>query len=195
MSDHDFHITGEAFRQRMNENGPAVFENLFRTFYPSLCVFAAKLLEDKEAVKDIVADLFAKIWSDPNAVTQVRDLSAYLYVATRNRCLNALEHKRVVKQHEVGAARATPDAEPEETVYRHLYEAETVSWLMQSVNSLPAECKNVVLLSLQGQSTSEIAQALNISPSAVSNQKARAIRLLKEQLPPLVWLSLCFVLQ
>lgn len=80
-----------------------------------------------------------------------------------------------------------------EEFFQTLLHTETVRALRAAVDQLPTACKNVVDLVLKGYSTNDIAGMLEISASAVSHQKARAIRLLKDHVFLVVWLSLPLV--
>ncbi len=43
------------------------YNKLFKSLYPQLCVFAYKYLDNLEASKDIVQDVFIKVWEDKTA--------------------------------------------------------------------------------------------------------------------------------
>jgi RNA polymerase sigma-70 factor (ECF subfamily) len=110
----------------------------------------------------------------------VTNLKAWLYVSTRNRTLNYLKSKSVSASEGL-TEKALASLEPSaEHFFEALLHAETVRALREAVDALPLECKRVTELVLKGHSTGEIAEMLGISPSAVSHQKARAVRILKE---------------
>ncbi len=70
------------------------FEGLFKANYSRLFYCAIDWVEDAEAAKDIVSELFADVWEDYEQLRSER-MEAYLHRAVRNRCLNYLRHKSV----------------------------------------------------------------------------------------------------
>jgi RNA polymerase sigma-70 factor (family 1) len=185
LSAHAYHITGHELSIRISEQGPRAFDELFHHLYAPLCVFAGRYVNDQEAARDIVADLFLSAWKDQQTLVKVEDVPAYLYGAARYKSLNYLKHHNMLKKHErqlqaeLIATEQTPIEQP-------IYEAETIRMLYEAIDQLPPECRQVVRMSLQHFSTNEIARELNITAGAVSNQKARALRLLKVKIPALL---------
>jgi RNA polymerase sigma-70 factor (ECF subfamily) len=182
LSAHSYHITGRDLLIRINNEGPTAFDELFNHFYAPLCVFADRYVADEETARDIIADLFLSIWKDRATLADVDDVPAYLYTAARNKSLNYLKRARMLKKHEVNLQKQILETE-QITIDQSIYEAETIRLLYGAIEFLPSECKQVVHMSLQGLSTTEIANKLRITAGAVSNQKARAIRLLKFKIP------------
>jgi len=70
------------------------FETLFRNSYLRLYHYALDFVENEEAAKDIVSELFGDLWKQHDA-WQPENADAYLNRALRNRCLNYLKHKQV----------------------------------------------------------------------------------------------------
>lgn len=157
--------------------------------HTALYFVANRLLADEELAKDLVADVFLKVWETKALLTHVQNIKAFLYTATRNRSLDHLKKAR----HTIPMSDLPPRPEqgeyPYEDFLQAVYNAETIRVLYLAIEGLPPECRKVMELGLEGFSTGEIAERLGISPSAVSNQKTRAVRLLKEKLPlTVIWL-------
>jgi RNA polymerase sigma-70 factor (family 1) len=169
------------------------FEQLFKEMHTALYFLASKLLSNEDLARDLVSDIFLKLWERRASLMHVKNIKAFLYAATRNR---SLDHLRKVQY--TTAADALAD-EPDQRHFSYddflqaIYDAETIRVLYKAIEGLPPECRKVVELGLEGLSTGEIAKQLDISLSAVSNQKARAIKLLKEKVP-LAILVLLFTL-
>jgi RNA polymerase sigma-70 factor (ECF subfamily) len=165
--------------KRITEGNVPAFRQLFANMYPALYSLAHRLVANEEAAKDIVSDIFLQVWETRASLSAVENIRAYLYVATRNRTLKYLKKEKPVtgfinEQWE----KADPD------IFLHaLYDTEAIRVLYEAIQTLPAECKKVILLGLEGYGTNDIAGMLEISTSAVSNQKSRAVRLLREKLP------------
>ncbi|WP_343306649.1 sigma-70 family RNA polymerase sigma factor [Chitinophaga niabensis] len=171
------------------EGNIEAFRQFFANMYPALFSLTQRLVADEEVAKDIVSDIFLQVWETRSTLSAVENIRAYLYVATRNRTLKYLKKEKpsgstINDQWE----KADPD------IFLHaLYDTETIRVLHEAIQTLPEECKKVILLGLEGHGTNDISRLLEISASAVSNQKSRAIRLLREKLPPELFL-LCIYL-
>ncbi len=169
---------------RLHEGDVAAFEKLFIEMYPALCVLSDRIVEDEAAAKDIVSEVFLQLWKTRTFLNEVRSINAYLYVATRNHSLN---HLKKLKRNEKKVRQAYDrqlEEKPYEDILQSVFKAEVVRILHEAILTLPPECTKVVQLNIEGLSTNEIALQLGISPSAVSHQKARAIRLLREKIAP-----------
>ncbi|MET6996891.1 RNA polymerase sigma-70 factor [Chitinophaga defluvii] len=169
---------------RLHEGDVAAFDQLFIEMYPALCVLSDRIVEDEAAAKDIVSEVFLQLWKTRTFLNEVRSINAYLYVATRNHSLN---HLKKLKRNEKKVRQAY-DRQLEEKSYedilQNVFNAEAIRLLHEAILTLPPECTKVVQLNIEGLSTNEIALQLGISPSAVSHQKARAIRLLRGKIAP-----------
>jgi DNA-directed RNA polymerase specialized sigma24 family protein len=78
-------------------NGEA-FEFLFNSYYPRLRGYAARFVNDDEAVRDIIQESFLKFWEKRDLIEAV-SVSSLLFAMVRNACLNYLKHLRLVEQH------------------------------------------------------------------------------------------------
>lgn len=169
---------------RIGEGDIAAFDKLFIEMYPALCMLSNRIVGDEAAAKDIVSEVFLQLWKTRTFLNEVRSISAYLYVATRNRSLNHLKQRKRSEQKAQQAYEKQLEEKSYEDILQDIFNAEAVRILHAAILTLPPECTKVVQLNIEGLSTNEIAGKLGISPSAVSHQKARAIRLLREKIVP-----------
>jgi RNA polymerase sigma-70 factor (family 1) len=169
---------------RIGEGDIAAFDSFFLEMYPSLCLLSNRMVKDEAAAKDIVSEVFLQLWQTRAFLNEVKSLSAYLYVATRNRSLNYLKKLKRNEKKVQEAYEKQLEEKSYEDILQDIFSAEAVRVLHKAILTLPPECTKVVQLNIEGLSTNEIAQQLGISPSAVSHQKARAIRLLREKIVP-----------
>lgn len=169
---------------RIGEGDIVAFDRLFMEMYPALCLLSNSIVSDEAAAKDIVSEVFLQLWKTRTFLNEVRSISAYLYVATRNRSLNHLKKQKRNEKKVQQAYEKQLEEKSYEDILQNVFNAEAVRILHAAILTLPPECTKVVQLNIEGLSTNEIAQKLGISPSAVSHQKARAIRLLREKIVP-----------
>ena len=72
--------------------------NLSVKIYRSIDYYTFQFITDEENSKDIVNDVFEKIWIQRHEL-KLETLSSYLYTLVRNRCLDYLRHKKVEQQY------------------------------------------------------------------------------------------------
>jgi RNA polymerase sigma-70 factor (ECF subfamily) len=193
LLDKGSHTDSQTLRDEIVKGSVTAFEHLFLDMYPALHRMAWRLTQQEDAAKDIVSDVFLKIWENHEGLSHVKDIRSYLYSTVRNHTLNYLKKLKRATQR-VDSSNELPEDQADEDSLQALLNAETVRLLMAAIGTLPKECEKVVLLGLEGYSTSEIAAQLGVSAPAVSQQKARAVRLLRAKLGTAMVYALSFFL-
>jgi len=167
----------DAFRK----GEPPALHALMELFYGPLCLFAIKLLSDRPAAEDIAGESFIKLWNKRSDFESVQNVKAFLFITTRNACLNWL--KRAKRDNLSKKQLAYLTSEREDFILNEIIRAEVLKEIMHEIEQLPEQCGKVLKLGyLQGLKNQEIADLLQISVHTVKNQKARAIQLLKIKL-------------
>lgn len=164
-------------QHRIARNDEAAFTQLYLLFGKRLMQFALNLVRSKELAEELVEDVFVKIWSNRQQITSIENLTVYLYVAVKNRSLNALSQKA----HELVTA---PFDYLDTTVdqfssdpYAIMVTAEMMEKMRQAVESLPPRCKMIFkLIREDGLRYKEVAEILNISVNTIDVQMAIAVR-------------------
>ena len=77
------------------EGDSQAFDAFFRLHYRPLCYFAAQLMGDPSEAEDIVKDSFVKLWHKHTGFDSPHAIKAFLYVTTRNACINFLRRLKV----------------------------------------------------------------------------------------------------
>jgi RNA polymerase sigma-70 factor (ECF subfamily) len=167
----------DAFRKGESQ----ALQSLLKLFYSPLCLFAERLVKDRLAAEDIVGESFIKLWNKRHDFETLQNTKAFLYISTRNACLNLL--KQAQRDHLSKKQLAYLTGEQEGYILNEIVRAEVLQEIMQAIESLPEQCGKVLKLGyLEGLKNQEIADLLQISVHTVKNQKARAIQLLKIKL-------------
>ncbi len=163
------------------------FESLFRLHHKALHDLSFNLVRDRDAAKDIVQEVFVKLWQNRDRLEFGSQIGHYLFKATSHTALNYLRSARklVSAQGEhllhLHASPGTDDLQFKEMELR----------VRDAIDRLPPKCRTIYLLSRQeGLKYKEIADALEISVKTVENQMGIALEKLrddlKEYLPPLI---------
>ena len=168
------------------------FEHIFREYFSVLCNVAYPVVKDKDIAKDIVQQVFLKLWDNRNNYQIHSSVRSYLHRAVVNTSLNYLESNKESKTITINqAVEAISDSEPiDNTHNEHLQYKIT-----EAVKALPAQCQIVFSLSRYSEmSNKEIAEHLGISVKAVEKHITKALKELRENLKDLLILILLFYL-
>jgi RNA polymerase sigma-70 factor (ECF subfamily) len=167
----------EAISMVAFQNGDKeAFNHIFNMFYKRVCFFAAGIVNE-DAAEDLVQDAFVKLWERRLSFNSLNSIKAFLYLTTKNSCINSYKHQKVVGKFE---SRQTESLDEPNIIYR-LIEAEVLEEVQQAVQQLPQSYRKVIYLSyFEGLSNQETADYLNISINTVKTQKVRSLRILRE---------------
>jgi RNA polymerase sigma-70 factor (family 1) len=150
---------------------------LYKVFSKRLHHFARVITRSPEVAEEIVEDVFVKLWSNRHRINEVENLTVYLYVAVKNRSLNAISQKATDL---IKAPFDDLDIEAGQVVsdpYNLLVTAEMMKRMQQAVDNLPPRCKMIFkLVREDGLKHREVAEILNISINTVDVQMAIAIK-------------------
>ena len=166
--------------KRLKQQKLPEFEKVFHLFNPALCFFARRLVNDSAIAQDIVTDVFVKLWQKQSDFTTVYAVKAFLYISTRNACLNHNQQSSYQARVRENIRLQSNDIEAE--VMNEAIHAEVLHQVYKIVNDLPEKCKEVMLLSYtKGLDCHEIARQMRLSVHTVRNQKSRGVHLIKNR--------------
>ncbi len=155
------------------------FEQLFKSYYPHLVLFAQKYLGDRDLSESLVQDVFVNMW-EKRQYLEIRSLKGFLVVAVRNKCNNELKHQKVVREYSRVEDNRTLEEWPGYTEEVYLNKINEV------IDQLPVQRRRIFRMSrMDGLKYREIADKLNISPKTVEVQMGKALKFLREKLQPL----------
>lgn len=163
----------------------------YQLYCRQLKAYAMTFLSREEA-EDVVQEVFSRLLVSKAEFSTERELRNYLYLSVRNRCLDALKHKAVVREF-INEASQNIDSDTED----EMFAGEIYARLFTHIDSLPRRQRETMLQVCEGKSNAEIAMAMNVSLETVKNQKYKAILALKSLLKDkkmllAAVLSMCF---
>lgn len=166
-------LVGE-FRQ----GNTKAYKIIFDKYFAAIRYFAKDLVRDDDDAKDLAQGAFIALWNKQGDFENLRAIKAFLYISTRNACLNHLRRAKMIKQHQRDSVPALLQEELKNETMGMIFEAETLREIYAIVHKLPTQCRRVMLLELQGIPTDTIASMLELAPQTVRNHKVRAIDML-----------------
>ena len=154
------------------------YKSLFDKLYISLCLFSNKYINDIEISKDLVQDVFIKIWEEKIIFKNENNIKSYLYTSVKNKSLDYLKSKRY-RSTDNFSVNQIEQLENETYFLREVVVIETSSIIEKAINTLPNKCAKIIRLSIKDFKNSEIAEELGISINTVKAQKKIAYKRLK----------------
>ena len=127
--------------------------------------------------------MFLEVWKNGKHEYQEAHLKSYLFNSVRNRCLNHIRHEAVIKKHADHEITLFQLREIEyfQSGARSLIEHEEIQTLIQAIDSLSPQSKEVIELSrFEELKNSEIAEKLNIPERTVETRLFRALSRLRD---------------
>ncbi len=162
--------------EKISQGDSVAFRSFFNEFYPSIYLFAIKFIKQSDVAEDFVQDAFVQFWKIRERFSDIRQVQSFIYTSTRNACLNYLKQKRVREE----ILKEMVDLE--EMAYELIIEEETFRKLHNAISLLPHRTREVMLLSLKGNTNPDIAKKLNISLNTVKTLKKNAYKELRIKL-------------
>ncbi len=155
------------------------FTGYFRLYENSLYYFALKTVQSELLARDIIQEVFIKLWSIRGQFHEIKNMEDYLYRMVRNKVLDVL--RQLANDRKLRAdyfnGREWEDANAFDTIAAKEYEIA----LAEAINQLPPQRRLIYQLSqVEGRSRNEIAEELHISPSTVKNQLTAALSYLRK---------------
>lgn len=169
----------------------AAYTEIYDRYAGVLYVHARKKLNDREAAKDLVQDLFLYMWEKRNYLSNATRLSTYLYAAVRYKVINRMVHEKRLAALEATCAES--DAEDQVWADHLVREHELRQLIEAEVKCLPKKMREIFHMSRQQQlSHKEIAEQLNLSQATVKKQVNNALKVLRIKLGHLFAIVLCW---
>jgi RNA polymerase sigma-70 factor (ECF subfamily) len=148
-------------------------EEIWGAFHARLLRFIRSHVADEASAEDILQDVFLKIHTRLDTLTDEGKLTSWVYQIARNAIIDHARAQRPVA--ELSEQLAAPD-DPDDDLAREL-----VPGLTAMLDALPAGDREAILLAdLSGVSQQDLADRLGISLSGAKSRVQRARRRLKD---------------
>ena len=153
------------------------YEVVFKKYYPLLVVFIVRHIGDEDVAKDIVQDIFFKLFESSRSLPDNFQLKSWFYKVARNAAVDYLRHLQVEDKYKFLMAEAminVPDMDEE--IDEQVYDKVNLA-----IESLPEQCRLIIKLNvLEGKKYQEIAEELGITINTIRTQVSRGYKKLRE---------------
>ncbi|MGJ8733620.1 RNA polymerase sigma-70 factor [Cellulophaga fucicola] len=174
---------------RLKEEDPKAFKDLFDMFYMPLCVYSLKFSDSYDFSEDIVQDLFVTIWNKKIYLQVDGSIRSYLFKAVKNNTLQALRKKDRYNFEKLDAVVESFILEEKENDIEAIEKAQKK--LLQEIEALPEKSKEVFkAIVLENLKYKEVALQLGVTVNTVKTHYSRALKKLRKSLDVIILLLL-----
>ena len=152
------------------------FDTLFKKYYPVLCAYAGRIVEQKDA-EEIVQEIMIWVWENHANLNIETSLSQYLFKMTYNRSLNLIAKKEATARAETNFYTIHQQL-PKDF---HPWQIEELSRKIEkAIANLPESYRTAFIMHrFKGMSYKEIAEILQVSPKTVDYRIQQALKQLR----------------
>lgn len=183
ISAHDYTAYAELWTSFVDGNDDA-FSELYRKTYKNLYAYGLTFGIYEEQVRDIIQDLFVKLYTKPDIIKETGTLIAFLFRAMRNSCITELKNQQKLS--------ALDDVEAFElnySLHENLIESKEQEEYIHAVihkilsQITPRQKEIIYLRFLHQLEYAEISQIMNMSEQAARNLLHRAMDKIRKDNP------------
>lgn len=167
---------------RIKNSDQSAYKELYYMYAEKLYGFLWRKISNEDLAKDLVQDLFFKLWQNRKNLDENQSIKAYLYRSANNLAIDHYRKKKIF----------TSDSAEEIQFgdYDLDLSFDVEAEILKEINKLPEMQKKVFLLSrFEELKYKEIAELLKISPKTVESHISKALAKLRVSLKHLITVS------
>ena len=141
--------------------------------------FATLFLKDEDVAKDVVQDVFLKLWQKRDELEKIENIEAFTMRMTKNRCLDVIRANKTIP-----ISAETDRKMKEETVDIHnqVEYTESANQIKKLINQLPDLQRTVMYLrDIEQLSYDEIAETTELQLNAIRVNLSRARKKVRDE--------------
>ncbi len=154
-----------------------MLSELYKAFHKKLQHFSRAITRSDQIAEEVIDDVFVKLWSRRDKISEIENLTVYLYIAVKNQSLNAVSRKA---QELISEPFDSIEIELKDSVGNAdelMITKEMMHHLQNAIDALPPRCKMIFkLIREYGLKYKEVAEILNISVNTIDVQMAIAVK-------------------
>ncbi len=175
--------------RRLTTGDPDAFTILFNHYWSRVYSSMLVISKSPTVAEDIAQEIFTRLWKDREKAADIRDLSAYLFIAARNNVLNRLSKMDVEAAWQQYMIHKEPN-KTDQVTYRELDQL-----VQQGIQQLSPQQQRAFSLSrIKGLTHEEIAAEMQISRATVKEHIVKALASLRQFLKSRGYSSLYILL-
>lgn len=175
----------------LRQGNVKAFETVYDQYHAALYRTALKFVKSDELAREVVQEVFIKIWENRAQIRKGYSFAGFLFTATRNHIFNLLKKasREAALKQEILAYAELADHKTE----NHLAFREYTRAADEAIEHLPPQRKRIFKMCRQeGKSYEEVALSLGISKSTVRDHMVKALKSIRQYLCEHTDLSVSF---
>lgn len=172
-----------------DQKGNIRFEDIYLSYFFKMKRFALEYVIREEDAENIVQDVFTELWEKKEILSMSINLIAYLFTTVKNKCLNHLRHKTMVREtagliQQEYLISLRMNLNSSEAFDLNLFSDQDIEKIIaQALNTLSPKCREIFVRSkIEGKKQKQIAAELNVSIHTVETQMGIAYKKLRAEL-------------
>ena len=142
--------------------------------------FALQILQNEEEAKDVLQDVFLKLWQKRDELEKVENMDAFSMRMVRNRCLDVIRSRRTVSMDVVKKIKLT---EEESSDIDYLENTDSVALVKRIIAELPELQRMVIQLrDIEQLEYDEIAETTEMNVNAIRVNLSRARKKVRDEI-------------
>jgi RNA polymerase sigma-70 factor (ECF subfamily) len=170
-------ITDEELFLRVRKSDAVAFDMLFNRYWEKLYRTAYARLNDTDEAKDVVQEVFIRLWNNREKTEIKTSLDSYLSGAVRLQVINHFRSRKVrglQLEEAIDRINLLENSISDVTDYLELEQT-----LEAAVNDMPLMLRDIYLLRSENLSVKEIASRLGLADQTVKNYISEVLRRLR----------------
>ncbi|HSH18968.1 MAG TPA: sigma-70 family RNA polymerase sigma factor, partial [Draconibacterium sp.] len=134
--------------------------------------FATHILNDEDEAKDVIQDVFLKLWQKRDELENIENIEAYAMRMTRNRCMDSIRANKTIP---INAETDRKIKEETVDVHKQIEFTESANQIKKLIDKLPdLQRKVMVMRDIEQLSYDEIADITELQLNAIRVNLSRA---------------------
>jgi len=184
-------VKGKSIINGLIKGEVKAFDEIFEIYNQRIYQFAKTILKNKEDAKDVVQEVFLRIWQNRNEINEYSTFKSYLFTIAYNIIVD--HFRKSLKDKKYKDFLEANINEVDSSQERHIEFSDLNKLYEQAVEQLPPRRKLIYKMNRnEGLTYEEIAARLNISRNTVRNQMAKTLQFLRKKIGKEILLVMLF---
>lgn len=155
------------------------FTSLVMPFKDKVYRLAKRLLVSTEEAEDATQEILMRLWNNKAKISSYNNLEAFAMTMTKNFCLDRLKSKQAQNLKIVHSNYQDHSV----SLQKQLEANDSVNWVSKIIETLPEQQKLILQLrDIEEYDFDEIAEIVEMNPTAIRVALSRARKTIREQL-------------
>ena len=169
----------ELLKKALKSGSGEAFTFLMDTYHHPLCLYVNTMCKDYDLAKDLVQNVFVKLWEYRENIDDISSLKSFLYRLAHNEFVSQYRKDQKLSLFKMAHIQVLDEIvqDDEELLKKQ------IELIKREIDKLPDRCKETFLLSKEeGLTHTEIAEYMGVTTKTVEMQITRAFRVLRKNL-------------